>query len=251
MRYNLAFLAMLLVRLVGAQTVVAPTNTWFTMLNEIKFAKKWSVSLETHERLGGIFKDQGQFLFRPSVDFHMKPEVIFSLGYTYINVQPYAPYANPVTRLEHNMWEQVLVKYNVGKFSFQNRLREENRWVDKVVFDATDSSYRVDGTTYANRLRFRWVVKREIAHFKNDRSFFFQGFDEIWINQNKNLMPSSFTRNWLFMGLGFAFSKDMNIQLGYMDQVDALGSNSFIRAPIIQTTFVWNKDLSKKKPRET
>jgi len=240
----IALVAVLQTSTFAQTTFNSPTNTWFTLLNEVKFAKKWSVSFETHERLGSFFKDQGQFLFRPSVDFHLRPEVVFSLGYTFIDVQPYAPYNQPLAKQENNMWEQVLVKYNVGKFSFQNRLREENRWSQRVVYQ--DSAYRIDGTTYANRLRFRWTMKRDIVNFKNDHALFFQAFDEVWIGQNKNLVPVSFARNWLYMGLGFAFNKKMNIQVGYMDQVDNIGNNTTIHAPIVQTTFVWNFDLSKK-----
>lgn len=228
----------------GQGTVVAPTNTWFTMLNDIRFSKRWGISVETHERLGGILKDQGQFLFRPSLDFHLNDQMKFMVGYTFIDVQPYPPYDLPIARQENNLWEQVLVKYSVGKANFENRLRQENRWVQRIVYE--DSAYRIDGTTYANRLRFRWTMRRDIVNFKNNRKLFFQGFDEIWINQNKNLMPVSFTRNWLYLGLGFAFNKKMNIQMGYMDQVDKVGAASYIRAPIIQTTFVWNFDLTKK-----
>ena len=226
------------------QTDYTATNTWFTMLNTVKFTPKWSFSLETHERLGAFFKDQGQFLLRPSVDFAVNPNVVFSVGYTYINVQPYPPSTLPIRKVEKNLWEQVLLKYSVGKFDFQNRLREENRWVDHIDF--TDSVYTAKGTDYANRMRFRWTVKRDIVGFKNGHKLFFQGFDEIWIAQDKNLMPVNFARNWMYLGLGYGFSKNLNIQVGYMNQFDRVGNNSYISTPILQTTLVANFDLIKK-----
>ena len=62
-------------------------NSWFTYLSQLKIDSEWSMSMELHERTGDFFKDQGQILIRPSIDYHIQPNASFSLGYTWINLQ--------------------------------------------------------------------------------------------------------------------------------------------------------------------
>lgn len=73
--------------------------------------------------------------------------------------------------------------------------------------------------------------------------YFFQGFDEIWFSQTDKLAPKVFNRIWLYLGLGYKFNPKTNLQLGYMNQWDVIGNDTFVSTPIIQTTFVRNFDL--------
>ena len=219
------------------------TNTWFTILNRLNINSKWSVSNEFHERLGALMNEQGTFLWRPSIDYHLNKNTEFSFGYSYINNKPNDPNPNPkIGVVENNIWEQVLLKHESNKVKFQHRFRQENRWFDTVGLN-TDDSYSKNGTDYANRFRYRLTVNAPIKTLSNGNELFFQGFDEIWISQTDKLAPKSFSRNWLYLGLGYKFSPKSNIQLGYMNQWDVLGNNVYVSTPIIQTTFVRNFDL--------
>lgn len=211
----------------------APTSTWFTALNQIKLKNNWSVSFETHERFADALKTQGFFLFRPSIDYKLTPDAILSVGYTFINAQPFEPYSAPIARNENNIWEQILLKQDLGKVNIQHRFRQEHRWTDRIVTDSLGST--LEGTSFSNRFRYRLTVKRDIF-----KKVFVQVFDEIWINQTKSGLPRNFARNWLYAGLGYSFSDDFNVQLGYMHQFDRVAENSYIATPIIQTTIVYN-----------
>jgi hypothetical protein len=83
----------------------------------------------------------------------------------------------------------------------------------------------------------------DIKKLGNNKSLFFQVFDEVWILQTDKLAPKSLSRNWLYLGFGYKFSPKINVQLGYMNQWDILGNNTYISTPILQTTFVRNFDL--------
>lgn len=223
------------------------TSTWFTLINRFQFANKWSITNELHERTGKFFDTQAQFLERPSIDFLMNKHVEFSIGYSYINVRPYSPYSQPIPKIENNLWEQVLIKHEVGRVQFQSRFRQENRWSQRIIQDE-QGVFKVDGTTYANRFRYRYTLIFDIVRFKKENtSIFFQGFDEVWLTQNSKLIPTDFARNWLFLGLGYKFSSSCNIQLGFMNQYDKIGNGSFISTPIIQTTFIKNFNVAKNK----
>jgi hypothetical protein len=219
------------------------TNTWFTILNRLNLNSKWSVSNEIHERTGAFLREQGTFLLRPSIDYHLNKNVEFSIGYSYINNKPNDPNPNPkIGVIENNMWEQVLLKNDIGKVHFQHRLRQENRWFD-TVGQNLDGTYAKTGTVYANRFRYRLTINTDLKKFENNKSLFFQAFDEVWIPQTDKLAPKSLSRNWLYIGLGYKFNPKTNIQIGYMNQWDVIGNNTYISTPILQTTFVRNFDL--------
>jgi len=219
------------------------TNTWFTMLNRLNINSKWSISNELHERLGAFMNEQGTFLWRPSLDYHVNKMIEFSFGYSYINNRPNDPNPSPkIGVVENNIWEQVLLKHDIEKVHFQHRFRQENRWFD-TVGQNLDGNFAKTGTDYGNRFRYRLTVNTTVKKLANGDEVFFQGFDEIWFSQTDKLAPKAFNRNWLYLGLGYKFNPKTNLQLGYMNQWDVIGNNTFVSTPIIQTTFVRNFDL--------
>ena len=226
-------------------TTYGELSTWFTLLNRVQFAKHWSFSNELHDRHGKVMNVQGIFIERPSIDYLLNKNVEFSVGYSYVNTHSYTPYNLPIPKTENNVWEQVILKNDVGKVHFLHRFRQENRWLDKIVTDGDGS--RLDGKIYGNRFRYRFDLSTDIYKIKDsEKAFFFHAFDEFWFTQNKHLLPADFARNWMYLGVGFKFNKSCNIQIGYMNQYDKINATKYISTSIIQTTFVKNFDFSKK-----
>lgn len=221
-------------------------SSWFLLLNRFQLTKKWSITNELHERTGSFLSDQGQFLWRPSVDYSLNKNVEFSVGYSLIHVDPYAPFNQKMTITEHNVWEQVFLKWDIGKVHFANRFRLENRWSPHVA-QKLDGRYYYDTYDHLNRFRYRFIVSTDIVKFKNEQALFFMGWDEYWFGMSKGLMPQSFTRNWAYVGLGYRFNPTMNVQLGYMNQIDRVNDSKFVSTPIMQLTFVKNFNLFKSK----
>ena len=232
-------LTLLTVTKISAQETVIKdkTNTWFTMLNRLNINEKWSVSNELHERTGALLSEQATFLWRPSVEYHLNADVELVAGYSLLLNEPNLPYVTTINTKEHNVWEQILLKNHISKINIQHRIRQEHRWNDAI------ENNTISGTTFSNRFRYRLTANTPIVHLKNNHEIFAQVFDEIWVAQTNNLMPSAFKRNWFYAGVGYKFNAKANIQLGYMNQWDAAAANSFINTHIIQTTFVKNFNL--------
>lgn len=213
------------------------TNTWFTMLNRLNINKNWSISNELHERTGAFLNEQTTFLWRPSVDYHLGNSVELSAGYSLLLNEPNKPYATAINSSENNIWEQVLLKDKIGAVSLLHRFRQEHRWNDQIINNT------VNGTFFSNRFRYRLTAVVPLKHLENNKEIFAQVFDEVWVAQTDKLMPSAFKRNWFYAGLGYKFNANTNLQLGYMNQWDTAGTNTFINTHIIQTTFVKNFSL--------
>lgn len=232
--------------IVAAQNVnYNEARSWFLLLNRAQLSDHWSVTNELHERTFEIFADQGQFLFRPSLDYHFNANSEASVGYTFINMVPRGK-AKGINLNEHNVWEQLFFSFSSGKVKFQNRIRQEHRWVERIVVQ--NNELVKSGTNYSNRFRYRMTASIDVFTFKKSgHTVFVNAFDEIWLNQSSNLMPTNFARNWLYVGAGYAFDKATKIQLGYMNQYDNLGGNLYSSTPIGQLTFIKNFDFRNKE----
>lgn len=237
-----------------AQTVTrGHVNTWFLLNNRFFLSEKFTVSNELHERTGDVFKDQGTFIFRPSIDYHLNDNVELSVGYSFVRSWPYAPYTQPIARNEHNIWEQAMLKSKIGKVTIQHRFRFEHRFIDNIksVNSIYGKDYYIDGSNFANRFRYRFILSFDLAKVNHGKhAIFFNGFDELWINQADNLMPQSFARNWIYTGLGYRFDKDFNIQLAHMHQYDNIGANNFVSSSIIQLSVFKNFSLHGNKSEQ-
>lgn len=229
-----------------AQTVTrGNANTWFLLLNRFYLTEKFTITNELHERTGDLFADQSTFIFRPSLDYALNEAVELSVGYSFVRSWPYSPYTQPIPRNEHNIWEQAFIKQRVGNVSIAHRFRIEHRFVDNIKAPTLPGEdYTTDGSVFSNRFRYRFILSFDIAKFKNGtQALFFNGFDELWINQSNNLLPSSYARNWIYTGLGYRFNKDFNIQLAHMHQYDKVGASNFVSSSIIQLSVFKNFTL--------
>ncbi len=193
MKFKLVVLSIVLTTInfdqVWAQSdkiVEGSVNTWFLLLNRLNLSEKWSVTNEFHERTGKFLDDQGQFIWRPSLDYHWGQQVELSFGYSYLRTNSYEPYLLPLSRNENNIWWQFILKNQIGKVSVQYRFREENRWIDRFVSESGESA--IDGVTYQNRFRYRLTASIDFFKTKGQQAVFLNVFDELWVNQNKRLM---------------------------------------------------------------
>ncbi len=220
----------------GQEIIEGNTNTWFLSLTRLDYSNTWSSTLELHERTGNFLSDQGQVLIRPSIDYTLNENVEFSIGYTFVHVDPYAPYSRSISTDEHNIWQQILLSQDIGAVGFQHRFRQENRWIDRIV-RSEDGMSAIDGRNYRNRFRYRITLSLDLLKIKEDDAVFITAFDEIWVNQNKNLLFISLARNWIYGGLGYRFDPNANLQLAFLFQSDKVAPNSFINSPVVQLSF--------------
>lgn len=245
----LLFSHFLLLIEVNAQEIVRGNcNIWLLNINRIQFSEKCSFTNEIHERTSNLLSEQAQFLVRPSLDFHWNKNTETSSGYSYIHVWPYLPYTLPIQKTENNIWEQVLLKQEIGKVKIQYRFRQEHRWFDHIEF--LNGEYRKNGIDFSNRFRMRFILTYDIYHFKNkNKCLFLNLWDELWFNQDTHLRPDDFARNWMYAGLGIKFNSKTNLQMAYLNQLDKINSIKFIQSNIIQLTFQRNF-LFEKSPEK-
>ena len=212
-------------------------NSWFTNISNYSFNTNWSLGNELHVRRTNGLKQWQQFLVRPFIDYKRNDNVVFTVGYTFIQSWPYGKQPIQIKTPEHNIWEQVTLNHSSGSVKFSHRFRYEQRFIGTVITNATNE-IMIDGNNFSQRLRYRFTGIVPIAKSEN---WFLSWFDEVWINLDNNLMPLSLNQNWLYGGLGYKFGERGNFQLGYMQQFISKGDGiRFENNPTLQVLFVYN-----------
>lgn len=205
---------------------------WFLMLNHYQLDDQWTVGNELHIRRTAFMRENKQFILRPFVNFKPGENVIYSVGYSYIQTHPYGKYPRPITQPEHNFWEQVTVNQTLGKTTISHRYRMEHRYQGDFTEESPGNTI-IDGYSFSNRFRYRLTLRKPI-----NEDFFIHVFDELWVSMDKKFKEASYNQNWIYLGLGRNVGNG-NIQLAYLHQ-HASSDGIVERHPSLQLTFQYD-----------
>jgi len=208
-------------------------NTWWTKLTSIELNENWSLGTELHVRRSDGLEKWQQFLFRPYFDYHVNEHITASAGYTYIMSYPYREGSINLVIPEHNFWEQITLNHSSGKLKFSHRYRLEHRFIGNVKIE--ESEAQIDGNRFTQRFRYRYTLSFPIL---SSEKWFIAAFDEIWINMERGILPTSLNQNWLHAALGYNLGSVGNLQVGYLNQIIVRGSGELESNATIQTTLV-------------
>ncbi len=215
---------------VQAQEVHGNPNAWYLLLTNYKINDKWNIGNELHMRYDDWHKDEQTFIIRPFVDYTIVPTIVVTVGYSYVLSYPYGDYSIAINRPEHNVWEQVTLKQNVGTFKILHRYRWEHRFSGSIAADGIGGN-EIDGFDYSNRFRYRLTVRGPL----ND-DFFVQVFDELWVRSDDRLANTNFDRNWIYTGIGYNLSQHFSLQLAFLHQYAQNNPDLFERHSGFQIT---------------
>lgn len=225
LKVNAYFLAavvqLCLVSLAFSQTetpVVRGNDVWFLQLTRYHINDQWIVSNELHLRRHDWLKEQEQIVIRPAINFSPVKGITFTTGYSFLLTWPYGPFSTvPVNIPENNIWQEVTLQNLFwDRLNFLHRLRLEERWVG--VPSQQNGEWLIDDFAYANRFRYRLITRFDILRFEKNQALYASLFDEIWIHLNNQLKPKSFDKNWMYLGFGYRFNENVQIELAYLDQ---------------------------------
>ena len=216
-----------------SQEVFGKPNVWFLQLTTYDLNEKWSVGNELHARFDDYLRDPQQILIRPFLSYHSKKELVFSGGYTFITTYPYGPYALPENLPEHNVWEQIEFKQELGRTKLIHRYRLEQRWIGNLVLNPENREFEVDGYNLRHRFRYRLTAFVSLSD-----KWFLHFFNEFFVRTGEDITLIGFDRNWIYGGAGYKLNDKMNIQLAYLHQYTRISALLFEQHHTIQGTIV-------------
>jgi hypothetical protein len=230
------------------KTINSNQNNWISYTGNHLVADKIGIHTEYQWRREDGFTNWQQSLLRIGFDYNLNPTLSSTVGYGWIITFPYGE--QPVVHEfdEHRIWEQVNMKSKFGRFEVQHRYRLEQRFLENWIKDADGNCVKSDNL-FRQRIRYRIMIlvpltKKELT----DNTLFLNVNDEPFIGFGKGIGKNILDQNRFNLALGWRFNKDLNIQVGYLNQfvVKADGVKMERNNTLIFTT-TYNLDFTSIK----
>jgi Protein of unknown function (DUF2490) len=223
-------------------------NAWYMYFGNHKINDRWGLHTEYQWRRHDWGQTWQQSLGRIGVDFQTKQGLTLTAGYGWIVSYPYGKQPIAYSFNEHRIWQQLTLKQDVGRISFNHRYRTEQRFLEQKTYDSTANNFLKTNYNFKQRARYRFMVTVPINHSKmQDKTVFFSAYDEVFLGFGKGVAKNIMEQNRIYLGVGYRFNKNVNVQTGYMNQfiqkadgVHAENNHNF------QLSLTYNLDFSKK-----
>ncbi len=176
-------------------------GNWLIYIGNKKIDEKWNIHNEVQYRNYNAAGDLEQLLLRTGLGYNVTNNSNILLGYGYILSENYiGDTDDKVTVNEHRIFQQFTTKQNIGIVGLSHRYRFEQRFVEDDF-----------------KLRLRYFLGVNIPlQYKEDgkNPLYLSMYNEIFLNTKSSV----FDRNRVYGGIGYKFSKNLKLELGYMNQ---------------------------------
>ena len=198
---NMAALILVLMLPLFSQAQESDLGNWLVYIGNKKLNSKWNIHNEVQYRNYNAVGDLEQLLLRTGLGYNIDEKNNVLLGYGYILSKNYIGDTDEkVSVNEHRIFQQFTTKQSIGKVGLSHRYRFEQRFVEDDF-----------------KMRFRYFLGVKIPlQYKEDGNnpLYLSAYNEIFLNTESSV----FDRNRVYGGLGYTFSKQLRMELGYMNQ---------------------------------
>ena len=176
-------------------------GNWLIYIGNKKINEKWNIHNEVQYRNYNAAGDLEQLLLRTGLGYNITKKSNILLGYGYILSENYiGDTDDKVTVNEHRIFQQFITKQSIGKVGLSHRYRFEQRFVE---------------SDFKMRLRYFLGVSIPLQYKEDGKNpLYLSMYNEIFLNTKSSV----FDRNRVYGGLGYKFSKNFKLELGYMNQ---------------------------------
>lgn len=177
-------------------------GSWITLNTKWEYSDKWSGYGELQLRGLSLYDRFFYHEIKTGLTYSPWKNISFTLGTGFYNTfNEGIKYDNYSKVKEWRIWEQFILKQNIYLLDVEHRIRIEQKFTDN----------------YAGRYRYRLNVNLPLNDTKmNPGAIYASVYDEIFLVDK---IPH-FARNRFFVGGGYIFPKQFNLQAGILNQVD-------------------------------
>ena len=201
---HLTFSLLFIVFLIPKTTVAQDSSlgNWLIYIGNKKLNNGWNIHNEVQYRNYDAVGDLEQLLLRTGLGYNLtENNNNLLVGYGYILSENYVGETEEkVSGNEHRIFQQFTTKQKVGKIGLSHRYRFEQRFVEDDF-----------------KMRFRYFLGLNIPLQYSEEGknpLYLSAYNEIFLNTKSSV----FDRNRLYGGLGYKFSNNLKLELGYMNQ---------------------------------
>lgn len=218
----LTVILLIFVAKLSAQTQHQNTG-WFMLVNNTKFNEKWGLQFDFQVRSADDWDHVRNTLVRPALQYFINKNSNVALGYLWQTTQTTPIGADyTVTLNEHRIFEQYIYNHKIKSVFASHRLRLEQRFIGGLAND----------DLFSQRFRyfFRLIQPLQKTEATFNKGPFVALQNEVFLNlQNKKELNNKvFDQNRAYLALGYRFSKQVDIEAGYMNQATKGRTNNTV-----------------------
>ena len=184
-------------------------QTWVSLNNNFKFNEHWGLSADFHVRRNNFVDNDSFYFVRSGINYSPNSNASVALGYGHMWVAPSKPGWNTFSN-ENRIYQQFQINSKIGTIGIFQRLRNEQRWQQKIVNDE-----RTGDSRFTNRIRY--LVSFNIPVFKKKSLPSLIISDEILVHFGKEVVYNTFDQNRIFIGIKQIINPKLSFDFGYMN----------------------------------
>ncbi len=184
------------------------TQTWLGIISQVKLNPHWSILADLHIRRNHFVQVPSFVFTRLALARQLTKQFQVAAGYGHMWLSPTREGWKTISN-EHRFYQQFLFAGKFHRVSIQHRLRNEQRWQQKIANDVRTGDYR-----FTNRIRYLLAFSIPVSAKKDWPQFVIS--DELAIHFGKEVIYNRFDQNRIFIGFKQKLSKHLSADFGYM-----------------------------------
>ena len=236
---NIAFVILLTPVASKAQHTTQQINIlWAGYNNTLRFNKKWSLVTDAQVRTTGWANKWLLYGIRPGVNYSLNDRLALEGGFLLFRTAQYAG-KDFFFKNEWRPWEGVTYNIKLNRSNLLQRLRTEQRFLQKTV-----NNNRVNSYQYIFRVRYRFEYQFPLEKNMIKLSF----GNEVFVNPGYLNNTLFFDQNRTFAGLNFKLASNSILQCQYIKIFQWRSTTSVLEDQnVIRVNFVQQFNLKKSR----
>jgi Protein of unknown function (DUF2490) len=234
------FLSPLLTAAQRTREVQTQNHAWMSLNTQLRLTDKFGISADVHVRRTNFLNTNNFFLVRVGGIYYVNKQLSLGAGHAHM----WLANQNEATELfsdENRLHQQIAFNQKAGKVQINQRLRIEERWIQRVI-----NFVPVDQIRYTTRFRYQLTLNIPVS--SNPKLPSLALSDELMMQTGKDIIYNNFDQNRLFAGIRQQVSPALAFDFGYMRVwQQRLSGYQYNRNHTIRLFFYWQPDFRKKK----
>lgn len=223
-----------------SREVQTQNHVWTSINSQIRLSERWGISADVHIRRTDFLQNNSFFLLRTGALYYANSQLTLGAGYAHMWLANQKD-ATELFSNENRLHQQVVLNQKLGTVQLNQRLRIEERWIQKVV-----NFIPVAATRFTVRYRYQLSMIVPVSSNKKIPALAFA--DELMLQTGKDIVYNNFDQNRVFAGIRQQVTPSLSFDFGYMHVwQQKLSGYQYSRNHTIRLFFYWQPDWRKKK----
>lgn len=225
------------------QKEISPQSHFWTSINStMRFHPRWGMMADAHIRRTQFMADPSFYFVRLGLNYWASDQLLLTAGWGHLwSAQAGNPPDKFVFADENRIYQQAQYASKWGKVSVLNRLRNEQRWQEKIAGGVPTGQFR-----FTNRIRY--LLSFTLPVFAHPKYPSLVLADEILMHMGKEVVYNAMDQNRIFLGIRQKINKDLAFDFGYMQVFQQKYTGyQYDRNHTLRLFFYYSPNFSKSK----